>query len=506
MRTDEVMKRHPIKLCNGEPHHVWIDERGDMHLEDHDLEMLQAFTAFGAKKPRCLEVWEKWEKYRGSIGDVRLGATAFFWDYPSYKLSLLEDKWREALKRARRKNNVPTIEAQYRGYTLRRFPTTDPEVLFLGQLTGSERCVNGQNEEAMWHGVESPDGAIYVIENGKGEIVAETWAWRHGDVVLFEKVAGPFDHPKSKKDRDIVFRLLRKGGEAMLAADRTLKEVRVGKILGRDVMQLLQGVALIPPEAPLGHDIVPPPFDAIVTYGISGLLSAQEQYILARRGSGSTYFTTVRFKNKLASVIKKTLKNQPLTGWRDSPALDTLGYYAARTPVPVAVVVTDRKEVHTPASVGIAEKHELRVGDKTIAKWAPCTLGYYSDVYGNDWDWLECEGNVDPSDEVKRFLEEAVPEYASPRCPDEPTGLEARGLPYMIETGVYSVWIYDLHLTYIGSFEEEGDAFDAAAFIDDVLRLNGSRGRVEVYQLGNWIDPETEYWYPADIANWEQIA
>jgi hypothetical protein len=44
--------------CGGETHTLTLFPSGHLRLNDHDLDMVAAFTAFGAARPRCIEVLE----------------------------------------------------------------------------------------------------------------------------------------------------------------------------------------------------------------------------------------------------------------------------------------------------------------------------------------------------------------------------------------------------------------------------------------------------------------
>jgi hypothetical protein len=49
------------KCGRAKRHRLEIREDGSMHMLDHDEDMVRSFAAFGAKKPRCLEIIEYWE-------------------------------------------------------------------------------------------------------------------------------------------------------------------------------------------------------------------------------------------------------------------------------------------------------------------------------------------------------------------------------------------------------------------------------------------------------------
>lgn len=48
--------------CGGETHEVEVELGKPMVLKDHNMDMLQAFTAFGAAKPDCLWMLEHWNR------------------------------------------------------------------------------------------------------------------------------------------------------------------------------------------------------------------------------------------------------------------------------------------------------------------------------------------------------------------------------------------------------------------------------------------------------------
>jgi hypothetical protein len=49
------------KRCSGKTHEIKLHRDGSIQLLNHDIDTLRAFTAFGAKKPRCLDALEDWE-------------------------------------------------------------------------------------------------------------------------------------------------------------------------------------------------------------------------------------------------------------------------------------------------------------------------------------------------------------------------------------------------------------------------------------------------------------
>jgi hypothetical protein len=59
-----------------------------------------------------------------------------------------------------------------------RLAADDIRGLFLGEMTACCQSIGGVGASCAIHGYTSPDSGFYVVENAKGKIVAETWAWR----------------------------------------------------------------------------------------------------------------------------------------------------------------------------------------------------------------------------------------------------------------------------------------------------------------------------------------
>lgn len=52
--------------CGDAMHRLEIHEDGSMHMADHNEEEVYAFVAFGAKKPKCLEIIEMYNDNPGA--------------------------------------------------------------------------------------------------------------------------------------------------------------------------------------------------------------------------------------------------------------------------------------------------------------------------------------------------------------------------------------------------------------------------------------------------------
>ena len=73
------------------------------------------------------------------------------------------------------------------GYRMYRLESDDPRGPLLGIFTNCCQHPNGAGATCAKHGMESPDGAFFVVEK-MGKIIAQSWAWRNGKVVCFDNI------------------------------------------------------------------------------------------------------------------------------------------------------------------------------------------------------------------------------------------------------------------------------------------------------------------------------
>lgn len=79
--------------------------------------------------------------------------------------------------------NIPEITLEGENFDIEggkfyRLPANDVRGLFLGELTDCCQSVGGAGSDCAIHGYTSENGGFYVVENARGQIIAQTWAWR----------------------------------------------------------------------------------------------------------------------------------------------------------------------------------------------------------------------------------------------------------------------------------------------------------------------------------------
>lgn len=81
----------------------------------------------------------------------------------------------------------PVRKGKYTGYFLQR---KDPRGLFIGNYTDCCQHIQGQAQLAAIHSQISPFGAVFVVEDNKNNILAQSWAWEAQGQVIFDNIEG----------------------------------------------------------------------------------------------------------------------------------------------------------------------------------------------------------------------------------------------------------------------------------------------------------------------------
>ena len=91
--------------------------------------------------------------------------------------------------RARKEyESIPYVGiVEIEGYRMYRLESDDPRGPLLGIFTNCCQHPEGAGATCARHGMESPDGAFFVVER-HGRILAQSWTWRKGSVVCFDNI------------------------------------------------------------------------------------------------------------------------------------------------------------------------------------------------------------------------------------------------------------------------------------------------------------------------------
>ena len=141
-----------------------------------------------------------------------------------------ERRWLRAIA-AVTHESIPRVTAQYAGYSARVLDRDDPRGLWIGQYTACCQHPFGEARSSAWHAVSSPDGAILVVEHDGG-IVAQSWLWRSGDIVVADNCEALRGH-----DKETLLALYRNWAAAAIGR-LGVSEVRVGTLGDLDLSGL----------------------------------------------------------------------------------------------------------------------------------------------------------------------------------------------------------------------------------------------------------------------------
>jgi hypothetical protein len=79
------------------------------------------------------------------------------------------------------------------GKLIGRFlPREDTRSLYIGEQDYSHCCqrLGDAGEYSAIHSVTSPEGAVFVVEDKTGRIIAQSWVWEKNDIVVFDNIEG----------------------------------------------------------------------------------------------------------------------------------------------------------------------------------------------------------------------------------------------------------------------------------------------------------------------------
>lgn len=86
------------------------------------------------------------------------------------------------------RSTIPVVRVAKGGLTLRTLDRLDPLAFGLGEATHCCMHVGGQAETCLRHGITSPDGCFWVVENTQGTVIAQSWVWRSRAHVVVDNV------------------------------------------------------------------------------------------------------------------------------------------------------------------------------------------------------------------------------------------------------------------------------------------------------------------------------
>lgn len=110
--------------------------------------------------------------------------------------NLLKARELYADMKQRKFSTIPKIMGSYNDeYTYEMLDLDDPLGLVVGYITRCCFLIDGASRTALFHSAQSKDGRIFIVRKN-GELIAQSWVWRNGNLVCFDNVEsrGSFDY------------------------------------------------------------------------------------------------------------------------------------------------------------------------------------------------------------------------------------------------------------------------------------------------------------------------
>lgn len=206
-------------------------------------------------------------------------------------------------KKAKTGDTIPSADVVSGDLRLFKLEYDDPRGLFVGRHTACCQAPGLEGESCAWYGVESPDSVFYAVEDPTGAIIAQSWVWRHQDVLVYDNIEGP--GIQASATRRQVFDMYRELAKKLLNADPRLREVRIGSTRDRRTPPGIYKMIDWGIESAKNEDIaiVPPPLDYLQEADYPYSDASKKQYVVAKKDTGTKYFRRSEYMAVLAKML-----------------------------------------------------------------------------------------------------------------------------------------------------------------------------------------------------------
>ena len=205
-------------------------------------------------------------------------------------------------------NLLPNVAVADDTFRLFKLDRRDPRGLFLGEHTDCCQAPGMEAESCAWFGALNLKSGFYVVENGVGDIVAQSWTWRNGDVLVFDNIEGPAI--QSLKTRYQIMALYSELGQRILNADASIMEVRVGETMDRRPGRSMTTVLWTWDAANgISVPVIPPPLEFLAHSDSAYTDAATRQFIVAIRGEGTEFFEGPAYREQLLRLLEVAIND-----------------------------------------------------------------------------------------------------------------------------------------------------------------------------------------------------
>lgn len=188
--------------------------------------------------------------------------------------------------RNRKYSTIPKVTGSYNDeYTYEMLDLDDPLGLAVGYITRCCFLIDGASKSALFHSAQSKDGRIFVVRKD-GELVAQSWVWRNGNLVCFDNV-----ETRGRYDWDMLLETYKKASKNIIdisnKEESTKEQIKL-VTFGGGYSKMSKPKEMVPREK-----IKTPRVDNHIYTDASW-----EQFILATTGDKELYYGDVKAQYK----------------------------------------------------------------------------------------------------------------------------------------------------------------------------------------------------------------
>lgn len=114
------------------------------------------------------------------------------------------------IMRERQYSSIPKVEGDIAEYEYEMLDLDNPLALAVGYITRCCFLIDGLSRESLYHSISNKNGRTFVVRKD-GELVAQSWVWRNGNVLCFDNV-----ETRGNYSQDILLEVYQKASEELI--------------------------------------------------------------------------------------------------------------------------------------------------------------------------------------------------------------------------------------------------------------------------------------------------
>ena len=184
------------------------------------------------------------------------------------------------IMRERQYSSIPKIQGNLDDeYTYEMLDLDDPLALAVGYITRCCFLIDGLSKESLYHSISNKNGRTFIVRKN-GELIAQSWVWRNGNVLCFDNVEA-----RGNYSYDKLLETYQKASQELLEiSDQTENETESLKVITYGTSES----RMTKPPKRFTEGLLPKVLEQV---GYSD--AKHEQYILSQREHEELYYGEV---------------------------------------------------------------------------------------------------------------------------------------------------------------------------------------------------------------------